>query len=69
MTNPTPKAVPADTPNCEQRITAYLGSGGLWNPELAIHDAVRDLLIDCRSELAAANARIEAWTLQTAWRR
>jgi hypothetical protein len=38
------------------RITAYLSGGGLFNPELAIHDAVRDLLIDCRaalSELAA----------------
>ena len=34
------------------RITAYLSGGGLFNPELAIHDAVRDLLIDCRTALS-----------------
>lgn len=34
-----------------QRITAYLSSGGLFNPELANHEAVRDLLIDCRAAL------------------
>jgi hypothetical protein len=33
------------------RITAYLVSGGLFNPEQAIHDRVRDLLIDCRDEI------------------
>lgn len=33
------------------RITAYLSNGGLFNPELANHDAVRDLLIDCREVL------------------
>lgn len=33
------------------RITAYLSGGGLFNPELANHDAVRDLLIDCRDAL------------------
>lgn len=32
-------------------ITDYLCLGGLWNPELANHDAVRDLLIDIREEL------------------
>jgi hypothetical protein len=36
-----------------QRITGYLAGGGLFNPELANHDAVRDLLIDCRDKLAA----------------
>ncbi len=35
------------------RITAYLSGGGLFNPEYANHDAVRDLLIDCRDTLAA----------------
>jgi hypothetical protein len=35
------------------RITAYLSGGGLFNPELALHDAVRDLLIDCRDALSA----------------
>lgn len=33
------------------RITAYLWNGGLFNPELANHIAVRDLLIDCREVL------------------
>lgn len=36
-----------------QRITNYLADGGLFNPELAKHDAVRDLLIECRNVLAA----------------
>lgn len=38
---------------CE-RITAYLTGGGFFNPEFANHDAVRDLLIDCRAAIAAA---------------
>lgn len=33
------------------RITQYLFSGGLFNPEMMNHQAVRDLLIDCRDEL------------------
>lgn len=37
-----------------ERITAYLSGGGLFNPELADHEAVRDLLIDCRAALATA---------------
>ena len=36
-----------------ERITAYLSSGGLFNPELANHYAVRDLLIDCRNCLSS----------------
>ena len=35
-----------------ERITGYLTGGGLFNPEMANHDAVRDLLIDCRAALA-----------------
>ena len=38
------------------RITAYLASGGLFNPEYANHDAVRDLLIDCREALSGESA-------------
>jgi len=34
-----------------KRITKYLESGGLFNPEYAIHDNVRDLLIDCRDAI------------------
>lgn len=36
-----------------QRITDYLSAGGLFNPEMAEHAHVRDLLIDCRESLAA----------------
>lgn len=36
------------------RITAYLCGGGLWNPELADHITVRDLLIECRAALEQA---------------
>lgn len=35
-----------------KRITDYLSMGGLFNPELANHQAVRDLLIDIRNHLA-----------------
>lgn len=33
------------------KISAYLKTGGLFNPELADHNAVRDLLIECREIL------------------
>lgn len=39
------------------RITAYLSEGGLFNPELANHDNVRDLLIDCRAALTGLQSR------------
>lgn len=41
----------------EQRITDYLSAGGLFNPELADHVAVRDLLMDCREALAEQPAQ------------
>ena len=34
------------------RITYHLSSGGLFNPELADHLAVRNLLMECRESLA-----------------
>jgi hypothetical protein len=34
------------------RLTEYCLHGGLYNPELMQHDKVRDLLIDCRDEIA-----------------
>ena len=43
---------PVPTEALTARITAYLAGGGLFNPELANHDVVRDLLIDCREALA-----------------
>jgi hypothetical protein len=30
-------------------IQQYLCSGGMFNPELAIHDNVRDLIIKCKT--------------------
>ena len=42
-----------------QRITAYLSGGGLFNPEMANHDAVRDLLIDVSAALAEQQAEPE----------
>jgi hypothetical protein len=33
------------------RITEYLANGGLFNPDLMDHIAVRDLLIEIRKEL------------------
>jgi hypothetical protein len=39
------------------RINAYLQGGGLFNPEMANHDAVRDLLMDCRKALMDAQPR------------
>lgn len=42
------------------RITEYLSSGGLFNPELMDHEAVRDLLIDCRAELGVSLSIEEA---------
>jgi hypothetical protein len=38
------------------QITTYLSGGGLFNPEMANHDAVRDLLIECRDALAQHQA-------------
>jgi hypothetical protein len=38
------------------RITDYLAMGGLFNPELANHLAVRDLLMDLREVLDDRNA-------------
>jgi len=46
------------TPSVTERITAYLCGGGLFNPEYANHDAVRDLLIDAKSDLAARDAEL-----------
>jgi hypothetical protein len=43
-----------------ERITEYLTLGGLFNPEMADHNAVRDLLIDCRAALALPEE--EEWT-------
>jgi 5-methylcytosine-specific restriction endonuclease McrBC regulatory subunit McrC len=33
------------------RITEYLSVGGMWNPESMNHWKVRELLVDCRTEI------------------
>lgn len=37
----------------DERVTNYLGNGGLFNPEHMEHDKVRDLIIDLRKALDA----------------
>ena len=38
------------------RINQYLQLGGLFNPEMMEHDKVRDLLMDCRTEITRLRA-------------
>jgi len=49
-----------DEKGLEARITAYLRFGGLFNPEMADHEEVRDILVDCRDALTALAARVDA---------
>jgi hypothetical protein len=35
----------------KDKITEYLCTGGMFNPELMEHKKVRDLLIECRDEI------------------
>jgi len=44
-----------------KRIEEYLSGGGLFNPEMANHIAVRDLLIECRIALAQPEQKPVAW--------
>ena len=41
------------------RITNYISSGGLFNPELMEHEKVRDLLISCRDKIKELEAQLE----------
>ncbi len=43
------------------RITYHLSSGGLFNPELADHLAVRNLLMECREALAQPEQEPVQW--------
>jgi len=50
-----------------ERITAYVSLGGLFNPEMAEHVHVRDLLIACREvllQLAAHDQKVRAEVLE-----
>jgi hypothetical protein len=37
--------------NLVNHINEYLHAGGLFHPELANHEAVRDLLINCKDRI------------------
>jgi hypothetical protein len=50
-----------------ERITNYLASGGLWNPDLMDHDKVRQLLMDCRTHLDSAPAWHQRPTVPGIW--
>lgn len=54
-----PIALPVRAEAVVQRITDYLTSGGLFNPEMANHDAVRDLLINARAALNSPRSETE----------
>ena len=42
-----------------ERINEYLVLGGLFNPELANHTAVRDLIIASRNHIKELEAEVE----------
>lgn len=42
------------------RITEYLSNGGLFNPELMDHEAVRDLLVDARDVVEVFERKLSA---------
>lgn len=51
--------LPEKVVEAKQEITDYLSSGGLFNPELANHNEVRDLLIELRTLLDRIESRLE----------
>lgn len=46
-----------------ERISAYLSGGGMFNPELANHDAVRELVIDCRDRIMMLEEQLDAFNM------
>jgi hypothetical protein len=50
----------------DARLTEYCLHGGLYNPELMQHGNVRDLLTDCRSEIARLREAIRRLAEQDA---
>ena len=48
------------------RITYHLSFGGLFNPELADHLAVRNLLMECREALAQPEQEPVAYLCENA---
>lgn len=61
---PQPEPTPAQqAETLEQEITAYLAQGGLFNPEMAQHNNVCDLLMRCRDVVAALRAAVSPQAL------
>jgi hypothetical protein len=50
--------VPEKVVEAKREINNYLSSGGLFNPELADHNEVRDLLIELRTLLDRIESRL-----------
>lgn len=46
--------------NIVERTDAYLMMGGIFNPELAEHDAVYYLVMDCRDEITQLRGEVES---------
>lgn len=69
MSETTTAALEAAREALQKRITEYLSQGGLFNPEAMNHEAVRDLLIDCRATLAHQEQRAEPVAWQFRYRR
>ena len=49
------------------KITEYLSSGGLFNPEAMEHVKVRDLLIECRDAMQAQHQQQQMQKLEKMW--
>lgn len=45
------------------KINEYLGNGGFFNPEFMEHEKVRDLLLECRSELERLVTKCDKQTM------
>lgn len=67
---PQPEPTPVQQAEIlEQEITAYLAQGGLFNPEMAQHNNVCDLLMRCRDVVAALRAAVSPQALADAGHR
>lgn len=50
------------------KITDYLSSGGLFNPELMEHDKVRDMVIEAREVINQLCFKVEELQNDVEWR-
>ena len=71
--NPNAPTKPEAQPGCAAthgseasilwRIQNYLALGGLFNPEMMDHDKVRELIMDCRTEIS----RLQQYEQRLKW--